>query len=142
MSVFIDTNVPIYAAGSRHLYLRSCRRIIREIGEGEIAAVTDAEVLQEILYRYYHIGKKDFGGKVFDFFAALMSGKIYEVGEAEVSLARQLSEKYVFLSPRDLIHLAVMRINGVNEMISTDKGLRQVEDIRCHDPLTFKTASK
>jgi len=49
--VFIDTNIPMYAAGTPHPLRDPCQAIIRAVAEGKLEAVTDAEVLQEIRYR-------------------------------------------------------------------------------------------
>ncbi len=51
MIVFIDANIPMYAAGKPSPYKDKCRDILAGIVAGSLAAVTDAEVFQEILYR-------------------------------------------------------------------------------------------
>ncbi|MGE5572841.1 MAG: hypothetical protein ACM3ZU_07460 [Bacteroidota bacterium] len=48
--VFIDTNVPMFAAGHPHPYREAARDTIRGIVSGHIDPVTDSEVLQENLY--------------------------------------------------------------------------------------------
>jgi predicted nucleic acid-binding protein len=48
----VDTNVPMYAAGKSHHLKEPCQRVILAIAKGELNAVTDTEVFQEILYRY------------------------------------------------------------------------------------------
>ena len=50
--VFIDTNVPIYAAGRAHPLKEPCARILLLVAEHSQAFVTDAEVLQELQHRY------------------------------------------------------------------------------------------
>ena len=138
MSIFIDTNIPMYAAGREHVYRKPCQKLIKAIGEGKLSAVTDSEVFQEILYRYYHIKEMAFGYTVFDLFLSVMSGRIYPVGQAEITLALDLSERYGNLSPRDSIHLAVMKSKNINDILTTDRGFSQIEDIVTYDPRKFK----
>ena len=44
---FVDTNIPIYAAGREHRYKQPYARIIRAIANEPEHFITDAEVLQE-----------------------------------------------------------------------------------------------
>ena len=56
---FIDTNVPMYAAGKVHPYKDACIQILHRVATGELLACTDAEVHQEIFHRYWSIGLLD-----------------------------------------------------------------------------------
>lgn len=118
--VFIDTNVPVYAAGRPHPCREAARDTIRGIVTGHINAVTDSEVLQEILYRYFAIGERATGLAVFDSFAAIMKDRVLPVTEADALLARQLAGSFSNLGPRDLIHLAVMKNHGITRIITAE----------------------
>ena len=135
--VFIDTNTPMYAAGTPHPLRDPCQAIIRAVAEGKLEAVTDAEVLQEILYRYLHIGEREKGLMVFDRFRRIMLGHILPLDEEDVQRARELAEEYPRLSPRDLIHLAVMLRHGLHEIISADRGFDRIREIRRLEPAEF-----
>ena len=63
-AVFIDANVPIYAAGREHLYKQPCVRILRMVADNPQLFVTDAEVLQELLHRYLASGRWILGREV------------------------------------------------------------------------------
>ena len=53
--IFIDSNIPMYLVGAEHPLKGAARRLLEAgIGRGE-RLVTDAEVLQEILHRYWAI---------------------------------------------------------------------------------------
>ncbi len=131
MKVFIDTCIPMYAAGGEHPYRKSSQEIIISVASGSLNAYTDVEVLQEILYRFHHIRKKEAGFMLFDSFSKVMYGCILSVSVHDLLLARQLAEKHeqTDLSPRDYIHLAVMLHNGINRIITTDKGFSAVEEV-------------
>jgi uncharacterized protein len=136
MKVFIDTNIPMYAAGGEHPFKNSCQDIMISAASGELDAYTDVEVLQEILYRFFHIRKKDWGFQLFDSFIRVMDGCIFPVSVYDLVLARQLAKKYeaTDLSPRDLLHLAVMLHAGIRHIITTDKSFRNVEDVTVITP--------
>lgn len=132
MRVFIDTNIPMYAAGKDHPYKKSCAEIIMAAATGKLKAYTDVEVFQEILYRFFHIDLPDTGYKIFDNFYKIMDGFILPVNPKDVSLARDLSETYKKsnLSPRDFIHLSIMLNNDIEHIITTDKGFNAVDKIK------------
>ncbi|MDY6826603.1 MAG: type II toxin-antitoxin system VapC family toxin [Bacillota bacterium] len=97
-----------------------------------IEGYTDTEVLQEILSRYYHIKQRRTGFRVFDLFATIVESSILPVLPAGIFRARFLAgEKAAAkLSPRDLIHLAVMSNNGIAHVITADKGFEAIPGIR------------
>lgn len=135
--VFIDTNIPMYAAGSPHPLREPAQRVIRAVVSGALDAVTDAEVFQEILYRYRHIGESKKGFQVFDHFYAVMQGRILPIQDVDVQAARELADRHPGLSPRDLIHLGVMTRNGIAEIITADEGYEGVLEVRRIAPASF-----
>jgi hypothetical protein len=48
-----------------------------------------------------------------------------------------LAERYSNLSPRDLIHLAVMLNHAITEIITSDTAFAAVEGIHRVDPMHF-----
>ncbi|HHY97155.1 MAG TPA: type II toxin-antitoxin system VapC family toxin [Firmicutes bacterium] len=124
--VFIDTNVPMYAAGRPHPCRKAARDTVRRIVEGDIEAWTDTEVFQEILYRYFAIGEKTKGFSIFDSFMIIMKGRVLPVTEADMVLARRLADSFDTLSPRDLVHLAVMKNHSITRIITADAGFDTV----------------
>ena len=57
LAVFIDANVPIYAAGGDHPYKEPCAQILRMAAEEPQSFVSDSEVLQELMHRYLASGR-------------------------------------------------------------------------------------
>lgn len=131
--VFIDTNVPMYAAGRPHPCRQAARDAVRRIVAHDIDAWTDSEVLQEILYRYFAIGEKAKGLAVFDSFATIMKDRVLPVTAADMLLARQLVDSFPGFGPRDLVHLAVMKNRGITRIITADAGFDAVDWIRRQD---------
>jgi predicted nucleic acid-binding protein len=135
--IFIDTNIVMYAVGREHRYKEPCARIIMEIARGKIGAVTDAEVLQEILYRYWHIGELEKGLQVFRDFEALMP-QIYEITRSALVTAAAILQQHSHISPRDALHVAVMKSWGIETIYSTDADFDAIEGIERVDPLKLE----
>ena len=132
--VFIDVNIPMYAAGAPHPRREPSQQVIKAIALGQLDALTDAEVFQEILYRYLHIGERQKGFRVFDLFHRIMLGRILPIDDMDIQRARELAEAYTALSPRDLIHLSVMIHHNLKAIITTDAGFDSVKEVRRIDP--------
>jgi hypothetical protein len=127
----------MYAAGADHVLREPCRKIMKAIAAGQVEAVTDAEIFQEILYRYMHIGQREKGFTIFDLFGEVMMDRILPIEHADVRSARSLAEQYPFLSPRDLIHLAVMLRYGLTAITTADTGFDRIDAVKRIDPSEF-----
>lgn len=133
---FIDTNIPIYASGKKHPYKEPCKRIIFDIAESKFIAFTNAEVFQEIIYRYFSINKLSLGHKIFENFYSLISPNILPVNPDDVFLAQALSKKYNSIKPRDLLHAATMINNNIKDILSADREFDKIKEINRIDPLS------
>lgn len=140
-TVFIDANIPMYAAGAAHPLREHSQQLIRALAAGQLDGVTDAEVFQEILYRYFHIGERVKGFRVFDGFYRVMLGRILPVEDADVYEARSVAERYPTLNPRDAIHAALMARHGIQDIVTADTHFEAVEGIRRIDPRAFREES-
>ena len=134
--VFVDANIPMYAGGAASPYKDRCREILSWIGEGRLDAATDAEVFQEILYRYHHIRRPDSGRIVFDSLKAVVE-RVLPVSADCIWLARDLADRYPALPPRDLLHVAVMRRHGIRQIVSVDAHFDAVAEVARLDPVTL-----
>ena len=130
---FIDTCVPIYAAGKAHDYKAPCSRIILAIAQGEIQVVTDVEVIQEIAYRAHAIGQRKEGLRLAEEFVSLME-TILPVDREDMARALKLQQHYASLPPRDAIHIAVMLRAGLRQIITADRHFDQVRELKRIDP--------
>src|SRR5450756_2051084 len=102
--VMLDSNIPMYAAGQDHPYRIPCRRVLERIVAGELEAVTNVEVHQEILHRYIAIGLAGKGREVSQDFQYLVP-RVLPVTLEEIGLARELSAKYPELPAVSYTHL-------------------------------------
>ena len=133
-AVFIDANVPIYAAGREHRYKEPCARVLRHCAEDPQMFVTDSEILQELLHRYLASGRWTLGREVVRAFAEAMNGRIEPVHAEDVILATELADLHPGVSARDLVHAAVMQRLKADRIISADTDFDRLEGINRLDP--------
>ena len=135
-SYFLDANVLMYAAGSAHPLREPCRDALARAVDQEVSLVTDAEVLQEILYRYFSIGRPE-SARTIHRSAIDLCDEVFPIDVKNTTRALELLLEHSALTPRDAIHVATMEYRGLEFLLSTDRdfdGLSQVERI---DPTQF-----
>lgn len=135
--VFIDANVPMYAAGREHPLKAPCLRILEAAATGRVAAVTDAEVLQEILHRYASIGHRDKGAEVAELFLQVVRD-VLPVTREDMVQAISLYRRCPEVQARDAVHAAVMQNNGVMMIITADRHFDRLVGLRRVDPVDFE----
>lgn len=125
----------MYAGGRTHPYRAACRWVLTEVTEGRMDVATDTEVIQEILYRFGALRRFETGiamaRALFDLVPVLLP-----VTAADASLAVDLFARYARqgVRARDVLHAAVMRNNGITEIISTDRHFDRIDGISRLDP--------
>ena len=129
MSVFVDSNVPMYVAGAEHPNREPARRFLEQVRRGKIEACTSTEVLQEILYRYSSLRRLDLAREVYDLFVEICP-VVFSVTLADTDRARDLVCGIAGISARDAVHAAVMLNHEVEWIASFDSGFDVVPGIR------------
>ena len=126
---FIDANVIMYAIGGAHPLREPCRTALSKIKDGLIQVVTNTEVLQEMLYRYFSIKKPSQGEAAY---SALMEicDEILPITLHDMDLALDLLKKHPSITSRDAVHAATMINHNIKEIISTDPHFDLIPDIR------------
>lgn len=136
MTVFVDTAVPMYAAGGAHPMRDPCLRILQLIRLGDLDAVTSTEVVQEIAHRFLAVKRPEFARQlaidVLDLFAPVVP-----VTHALMRRVPELALKYPSLQARDLVHVATCIHEGITEILSPDHAFDQVAEVRRIDPVEF-----
>jgi hypothetical protein len=133
VKVFVDANIPMYVAGRDHPFKEPSADFLRRVARGEIEAASDVEVLQEILYRYFHTREVQAGFAVFEAFLQTIP-LFYPVLLQDTLRAKELLRKYAAIEPRDAIHAAIMLRSGVETIVSYDRHFDQVAEIRRIEP--------
>jgi len=141
--IFLDVNVFMYAAGKQHKYKTPCVKILTALENGDLEAVVNTEIFQELLYRYYYINLSDKG--------ILLCQNILKypviilpVTEDDIKLSIELFNSYktTGLKPRDCIHAATMKNNGITTIISADKDFDEIDFLKRIDPCNYKIKSR
>ncbi len=132
---FLDVNVPMYAAGKDHLYKESCVWVLTEVANGRLDTIVDAEIIQEILYRYGAIQQWQIGVQMARNLLDLVP-KVLPVTASDVKTAISLFAHYApqGVKARDVLHTAVMQNHDLTHIISTDRHFDQIDGITRLDP--------
>jgi len=135
---FVDVNVPMYAAGGEHPLREACAWALEAIVEGRFSAAIDAEIVQEILYRFGALNRRELGARVARDTMAIIP-TIYPVNAEDASRAVDLFEQYSEqrLPARDCLHAAVMLGRGLSSILSTDSHFDTVTGLTRVDPLSL-----
>ena len=135
---FVDTNIPIYAAGLEHRYKEPCARVILAIADNPARFMTDAEVLQELMHHYLRTNRWAYGREIFRRFETLLRGRIQPTYPEDVSQAALQADHNPISSSRDLVHVAVMGRYGTGLVISTDSDFDRIPGVRRLDPMNLE----
>jgi uncharacterized protein len=111
----------MYIVGASHPNKVAALRILEKAIMDRQRLVTDAEVFQEILHRYVSINRRQVIQPAFDALFALVDS-VLAIEQETVVEARQIVLGYPQLSARDAVHLAVMRLHGIDRILSFDSG--------------------
>ncbi len=129
MRVFVDSNIPMYIAGKAHPNREPARRFLTRVQQGEVEGFTSTEVLQEILYRYTALGRRDLARAVYDLFVQICP-VVFSVTLADTDRARDLVAGSDTISARDAVHAAVMMNQEIEWIASFDRGFDRVPGVR------------
>ena len=135
--LFVDANLVMYALGGPHPLRDPCRIIFEKIKMQEFPIVTNTEVLQEILYRYFSIGRSALGEIAYRSIVGL-SLHVFPIKIEDTDRALELLKTYKNITSRDAIHAATLMNNGIKEIISTDLHFDLIPEIKRIDPTDFR----
>jgi predicted nucleic acid-binding protein len=129
----VDSNIFMYAAGREHPFKKRATAFLEKAAEGSVAAVIDAEVLQEILHRYRALGRWKEGRSVYDT-ARIVFPEVLAVTGEVMDRARWLMDEHGGLMARDALHAAVVAVYGLDSIASFDHDFDRVEQLRRIEP--------
>lgn len=126
--IFVDSNVPMYLVGASHPHKADAQRLLEKCIADNERLVTDAEVLQEILHRYASIERRDAIQPAFEALLGVVD-EVFPIDLSGVERARTILLGSVTLSARDALHVAVMKKQGVDRILSFDRGFDEFPGI-------------
>ena len=127
--ILIDSNILMYAAGTAHPHRRPSETLLELIALERVEAITDVEVLQEILHRYRAIGQWERGCRAYDLSRQILRVVIPITAEV-IDDARNLMDKYRRLGARDAVHAAVSLLIGADAICSYDRDFDNIKELR------------
>nr|HID13922.1 PIN domain-containing protein [Anaerolineae bacterium] len=139
--IFVDTSIIMYTVGADHPYRQPCRTALARIAEGQIRAVVDCEVHQEILHRYLSLRLPEKACQVSQKLEAVIPDTL-PIALDDIGRARELVGRYPTLPARDLLHVAVMLNHNITQILSTDAHFDQVDEVERLDPVSFSAESE
>lgn len=131
---FLDANLIMYSLGGPHPLRDPCKSILERIKNGIVRVVTNTEVLQEILYRYFSIKKQTLGELAYSSLIDLCE-EIFPVTVQDTDRVLELLKGYPDITSRDAIHAATMLNRGIKDILSTDPHFDLIPGIRRIDPV-------
>ena len=131
--ILVDSNVIMYAAGAEHPHKAPSVRFLERVGAGQVEAVVDAEVLQEILHRYRALQRWEDGRRVYDLTRRLFP-VVVPITAAVLDRARVLLDKHAGLLARDAVHAAVVQEHGFAALMSYDRDFDVVRGVKRREP--------
>ena len=126
--VFIDTNIPIYAAGISHPNKESSIKILEDISLGKIYGFTSVEVLQEILYRFQSINLLEKGIEIFDEFSSIVD-EVLPINFKILEKAKSIILNTPVINTRDAVHAATINYYNISYIATFDKHFKQIKGI-------------
>ena len=126
--IFVDSNVPMYLVGAEHPNKGTARRILERLVSDGSVLVTSCEVFREILHRYSALRRPDAIDPAFELLRGLVD-VVFPIDLADVERARRLMADLEGLSARDALHVAVMKREGVDRVLSFDRGFDRVDEL-------------
>lgn len=119
--LFIDSNIPMYLVGAPHPHKNDARRLLEDAAARRARLVTDAEVFQEILHRFTAIDRREAIAPAFEVLHTLVD-EVFVISDETVEKAKDIVLAYPRLSARDAVHVASMELEGIDRILSFDKG--------------------
>ena len=127
--VFVDSNIPMYVAGREHPHRGPALRFLERARAGEVEICTSTEVLQEILYRYVALNRRDLAGSVYDLFVQMCT-VVLPVALADTDQARRIIAEHPAIGVRDALHAGVMLNHDLSDIATFDEGFDRIPGIR------------
>ena len=127
--VYVDSNLFIYASTEEGIISEKAYEIIKKIDEGSLIAYTSTLTMDEVLYIMQKKVGRDIAVNTVENYIKLNNLKIISVDLEVLNKSIEIY-KQTNLKPRDSIHLAVMKINKIDTMITSDSDFDKIKDIK------------
>ena len=128
-TIYLDTNIFVYAAINNDLLGEKCRKILSDISENKIAAYTSSLTWDEVVYAIWKKEGKEKAIEEGKLFLQLPNISFFNVTAIIISKAQELIENYS-IKPRDAIHIATAIVNDINQIASDDPDFDKIKELK------------
>lgn len=126
--IVLDTTVLVYASGASHPLREPCRRLMRAVARGELAASTTVEVIQE----YAHVRARRRGRQEAAEQAERLQNQLMPLlttGESDLSAGLRLFTETERLGMFDCVLATAAKHAGAAALVSADRGFAEVSGL-------------
>jgi len=127
--LYLDANFFIFALLDNTERGTAARRIQKTIVEGKERAITSSLAIDEIMWVLLRNRKQNLLRVAVEGIYLMPNLDVVSVSSTAPLMALDFLEKYN-LKPRDALHIAVMRENKVERIVSDDKDFDKIEWIK------------
>ena len=130
--MFLDANIFIYAYRSQERMGAACQKLMERTLKGEQQAATSVLVMDEVFYYFLNHRDREFAKKIWN---NILNNRNIRILAVDEKVAREVL-RYVDagLEPRDALHAATMKTNGMDTICSYDKGFDKISGIKRQEP--------
>lgn len=126
--MYVDSNIFILSVINHTILGDKAREVLKKINDNQIKAFSSCLTLDEVFYVLKkNLDKEDFS----EFLETIFSLNIKWL-EANINIIKESVEliKIYNLEPRDAIHVATMKLNNINSIISQDDDFDKIKEIK------------
>ena len=128
-AVYLDSNLFITAAISLDSNGEKARELIDKINNGLFKAYTSALTIDEVIWIVQKFKDRETAYETAKTIISTSKINFIPIDIEIVSASLELY-KETNLKPRDSIHLATMKINGISTIVSQDSDFDKIKDIK------------
>lgn len=139
-SVYVDTNVFVYAIGTHESYRAACRPLVEAMGDGRLRGEIGALVLEEVGTYLRRRSVPQVPARVAHL--ARFVDVVHPVERADVEHALVLASEHTTLSMSDALHAAIAHRRGIGVLLSADPDFDAITGIRRVDPLDDEAVAR
>ncbi len=130
--LYVDSNVFFYAKIVDRVFGRACAKVLERIATGRMEAATSALVTLEVANALRKYGlSREVTAEVRAIFS--LGIDVYPVDPADARDAAEIFDD-AKISPYDCAHAAIMRKNGLKEIVSADTEFDKLGWLKRLDP--------
>lgn len=132
--IVLDTTVLVYAVGTSHPMREPCRHLISRIGDGEIAATTTVEAIQEFAHVRARRRDRTDAARLAAGYAALLT-PLLVVDADDLQAGLDLWRSTEGIGSFDAVLAAVvMRRQHLTTLVSADRGFSRIPGLKVATP--------